>query len=67
MDIFRELYEIRFPIAEMKPYEAYEVGEYAAHNDTVGFYCRPTQDKPTVFSIHSYGLAVDINPLINPL
>jgi hypothetical protein len=42
------------------------VGEYAASNDTVGFYCRPAQDNPDVFSWHAYGLAIDINPLTNP-
>jgi len=66
VDIFREIYALRFPIKEMAPYEIYGVNEYANHNATVGYYCRPAQDKPSDFSTHSYGLAIDINPMINP-
>jgi hypothetical protein len=64
--IFKELYNHHFPINEMKPYEMYPTGEYAKRNDTVGFYCRPAQDNPSEWSSHSYGVAIDINPLVNP-
>jgi D-alanyl-D-alanine carboxypeptidase len=64
--IFRELFEAKFPIEQMQPYETYPIGEYAAADDTVGFYCRPDQGDPTNFGMHSYGFAIDINPLLNP-
>jgi hypothetical protein len=64
--MFRELFDAKFRIERMQPYEDFPVGEYAEHNDTVGFYCRPAQDDPSIFSWHAYGLAVDLNPLTNP-
>ena len=64
--MFRELFDAKFRIERMQPYEDFPVGEYAEHNDTVGFYCRPAQDNPSIFSWHAYGLAVDLNPLTNP-
>jgi len=66
VEIFKELYEARFPIERMQPYEDFEVDEYAAYNDTVAYYCRPAQDDPSMCSSHCYGYAIDINPLINP-
>ena len=38
----------------------------AADNNTSAFYCRPDGQSPTKFSHHSYGIAIDINPLYNP-
>ena len=64
--IFRELFDAGFPIERMQPYEDFPVGQYAAHNDTVGFYCRPAQDDPGSFSWHAYGIAVDLNAMTNP-
>jgi len=66
VSIFKILYNHHFPIYEMKPYDIYPDGEYAKHNDTLGFYCRPAQDNPSEWSSHSYGIAIDINPLVNP-
>lgn len=63
---FGALFAAKFPIERMQPYEDFAVGEYGASNDTVGFYCRPAQDNPDIFSWHAYGLAVDINPMTNP-
>jgi len=64
--IFRELFQTHFAIARMQPYEDFAVGEYAENNDTVGFYCRPDQGDPTQLGMHSYGYAIDINPMLNP-
>ncbi|AXC16233.1 hypothetical protein ACPOL_7033 (plasmid) [Acidisarcina polymorpha] len=65
--IFQELYDIRFPINKIDPYENYEVGGGNAEKDvTVGFYCRKAQDAPTEWSGHAYGIAVDLNPFDNP-
>ncbi len=66
VEIFSELFAAGFKIERMQPYEDFPVGEYAASNDTVGFYCRPAQDDPKVFSSHAYGISVDINPMTNP-
>ena len=66
VEIFGELFAAEFKIERMQPYEDFPVGEYAASNDTVGFYCRPAQDDPKDFSSHAYGISVDINPLTNP-
>jgi hypothetical protein len=65
-EIFRELFAAGFPIERMTPYETFPVEAYAAHNATVGFYCRPAQDDPDELSWHAYGLAIDINPMTNP-
>ncbi|AXC16114.1 hypothetical protein ACPOL_6932 (plasmid) [Acidisarcina polymorpha] len=65
--IFQELYDIRFPINKIDPYENYEVGGgNAEKNVTVGFYCRKAQDAPKEWSGHAYGIAVDLNPFDNP-
>ena len=64
--IFQQLFDAGFRIERLEPYENFPVGEYAASNDSVGFYCRPAQDAPTNFSWHAYGLAIDLNPLTNP-
>jgi hypothetical protein len=65
--IFEELYELRFLINKIDPYENYEVGGgNAANNVTVGFYCRKAQDAPGEWSGHAYGIAVDLNPFDNP-
>jgi hypothetical protein len=64
--IFGELFAAGFRIELMRPYEDFAVAEYASHNDSVGFYCRPAQDDPSEFSWHAYGLAVDLNAMTNP-
>jgi hypothetical protein len=66
IEIFAELFAARFPIEWMQPYEDFPIGEYGASNDAVGFYCRPAQDDPKIFSSHAYGISVDINPMTNP-
>ena len=35
-------------------------------NNTSAFNCRSVTGKPGIFSVHSYGRAIDINPKINP-
>ncbi|PHQ78537.1 MAG: hypothetical protein COB66_08690 [Coxiella sp. (in: Bacteria)] len=35
-------------------------------NNTPGFFCRADQQTPNKFSLHSYGVAIDINPRYNP-
>lgn len=65
--IFHDLYESNFPIQRMEPVEAYggDDDSSMAANNTSGFNCRQVTDGST-FSEHSYGRAIDVNPLVNP-
>ena len=66
--IFEILYQAKFPIAKMKPLEDYDNNDQEAleDNDTFGYSCRTMIGNKHKFSIHAYGLAVDINPVFNP-
>jgi hypothetical protein len=66
LKIFQELYSIHFPIHKIAPWENYGPDIYAEQNITVGFYCEKADDAPTEWSSHAYGMAIDINPLLNP-
>ena len=67
VDAFGELYAARFPIRKMITMEAYGGDDLraAAEDNTSGFNCRPVLGTDR-WSQHSYGYAVDINPLENP-
>lgn len=64
---FRSLYVQRFPIASLQPVTAYGSSDDAsmAANNTSAFNCRNVSGTST-WSQHSYGRAVDVNPLQNP-
>ena len=67
VDIFRELYEERYPIEKMvlvDEYDADDNSSMAADNSSAFNY--RVIDGTDRISLHSYGLAVDINPLYNP-
>lgn len=66
--MFRELYRHNFAIERMVPVEEYDGSDDAsmAANNTSAFNCRDATGKPGVFSNHSWGRAIDINPLTNP-
>lgn len=68
VDIFNQLYVARFPIARMQPMHVFKGNDLAAMeaNSTVAFMCRPKTGHAHGFSRHSYGLAIDINPIQNP-
>ena len=68
LDIFAELYAARFPIEKIHPIEEYSGNDQRsmADDNTSAFNCRAMTDFKGQFSIHSYGYAIDINPLINP-
>ncbi len=65
--IFRELYVMQFPIAKIRGIEAYGGNDILSmeDNNSSCFNFRPIQGS-NLLSIHSYGLAIDINPLQNP-
>jgi len=66
--IFQSLYQHEFMIERMVPIEDYGGNDDAsmAANNTSAFNCRDATGKPGVFSNHSWGRAIDINPLTNP-
>jgi hypothetical protein len=65
--VFRQLYQARFPIEEMRVVRREEVNAPPTGdtNDTSSFECRQVT-LGTSWSEHSYGLAVDVNPFHNP-
>lgn len=67
-DAFRQIYEARFPIEEMRVISRAErdTAPTGDHNITSGYTCRRVVGTATVWSEHSKGLAVDINPFHNP-
>lgn len=66
--IFAELYQNKFPIERMDLMDVFKGDDDAAcaANNTSAFNCRAKTGQPGVFSLHSYGVAIDINPLQNP-
>lgn len=65
--LFDKLFSLRFPIAKMRSVHHYAGSDDAsmADNNTSCFNHR-TIEGTTMASLHSYGLAIDINPLHNP-
>ena len=68
IEVFRELYAKKFPIERMRLIDAYKGSDDASmdDNNTSSFNCRWMTGKKGVFSNHSYGRAIDLNPLTNP-
>jgi hypothetical protein len=69
LSIFKALFDGRFPVEKMKVIDDYQGDDDAsmADNNTSGFNCRFVAGKPGVFSKHSLGRAIDINPRTNPM
>ena len=66
--IFEQLYQMDYPIAKMSTVDHYPGAEdelSMEDNNTSAYNCRPLpgSDQP---SLHAYGRAIDVNPLINP-
>jgi hypothetical protein len=67
--VFRILYRARFPIAGMEPVDAYHGSDprSMAADNTSGFNCRYADAPgPPQWSMHAYGLAIDVNTVQNP-
>jgi hypothetical protein len=69
--VFRRLYELRFPIRELRLKVVY--GPHSPADSSGGFDCRQAVPSPCTggkgtghWSEHAYGEAVDINPVENP-
>jgi hypothetical protein len=68
VQIFHDLFNHGFLIEKMFPVEEYNANDDAsmAANNTSAFNCRDVTGQPGKFSNHSWGRAIDINPLTNP-
>ena len=67
--VFSRLYEARFPIRRMRPIDAYGGSDERSldADNTAAFNCRyAVASGPKRWSVHAYGLAVDVNPVENP-
>lgn len=66
--IFKELEHRHFPFKKIRPTSDYQGDDELSMEDdnTSAFNCRPVTGKTDVFSLHAYGVAIDINPLQNP-
>jgi hypothetical protein len=65
--VFRRLYAARFPLEEMRlvttaDLDARPTGD---GDNTAAYVCRTTRGS-SVPSAHAYGLAIDVNPFLNP-
>jgi hypothetical protein len=65
---FAELFDAGFPIERMQLVDDYGGDDKASMraNNTSAFNCRDVDGRPGVRSAHSWGTAIDINPLVNP-
>ncbi len=65
---FGELFAAQYPIRRIELIEAYGGSDDASMeaDNTSAFNCRPITGTTDRFSIHSYGQAIDINPVENP-
>ena len=67
LDIFYELFEGEYEIEKIRLVDEYDADDERsmADNNSSAFNYRVVADTDTI-SAHSYGRAIDINPLINP-
>ncbi len=67
VNIFNELYTINYPIHKMKLVSTYKANDWQSieSDNTSAFNCRNATGSQK-WSKHSYGKAIDINPIENP-
>jgi hypothetical protein len=67
IEIFAELYEAGYPIERMELVDEYDADDNIsmAANNSSSFNYRVIEGTKRI-SLHSYGMAIDINPLYNP-
>jgi hypothetical protein len=71
--VFRRLHRLRFPIRHMRFSDFYGPKRQRPQDVTASFECRQAVPSPCTggtgtgtWSMHAYGLAIDINPRENP-
>jgi poly-gamma-glutamate synthesis protein (capsule biosynthesis protein) len=67
VSIFKQLHKIKYPIHKMELVSKYKANDFASieADNTSTFNCRYV-DGTTKWSNHTYGKAIDINPIENP-
>ena len=68
VNIFGQLRRLRYPIERMRNVDRYAGADdelSMEDNNTSAFNCRPLPHSDS-WSRHAYGMAIDLNPLINP-
>lgn len=67
MEIFEEVYAVRYPIEKIRLISEYQNSDEASmrDNNTSSFNYREVTNGSEL-SLHAYGLAIDINPKMNP-
>lgn len=67
VEIFKELYEVKYPIEKIKLIDEYEANDDLSMKDNnTSSFCYRTIANTNVISNHGKGMAIDINPLLNP-
>jgi hypothetical protein len=68
VEVFRTIYEQRFPLEQVRviTYPELDAPPTGDWNDTTSFVCRPVVARDSGWSMHAYGLAIDLNPFHNP-
>lgn len=68
IEIFEELFNQKYPIEKMHLIDSYKaIDELSTEDNNSSAFCsRQVTGKENEWSYHSYGLAIDINPLLNP-
>ena len=68
IEIFKELFNHKFPIKQMKLVDEYDADDERSMmaNNTSAFCSRPITGTTDKWSKHSYGIAIDVNPRENP-
>lgn len=68
LDIFAELYKLKYPIERMELIDYYDGSDFESieANNTSAFNYRVSTSNSGKLSQHAYGCAIDINPQINP-
>ena len=68
LDIFAELYRLKYPIERMEIIDYYNGSDFESieANNTSSFNYRVSTANSGKLSAHAYGCAIDINPQINP-
>lgn len=68
LDIFKELYSKEYPIEKIKLIDEYEANdELSMQDNNTSAFCYRVVDGSEKLSNHAKGLAIDINPLLNPM
>ena len=67
LDIFKEVYKAKYPIEKMKLIDEYAANdEKSMADNNTSCFCYREIANTNKLSNHSYGKAIDINPLYNP-